>query len=421
MHMYMFTPTTSIASARCKTKKAKGLHLRIPVNKPTYLRCAATLITDPGDFEVRRLIGAYGFMNITSYPPFQAWLQDSSEDDLERFRTRDIVEGGVKIRLYDGRIARGPLRGTSVYFKVYPGRRAAAIEADMMAANELEAHAFLQEIPRGGCQNLQILLGGFETETGEQWLVFRNDGRYSAADYAKFAGKQITDNFALGQPSYWGPNEGEQTIKHRQYFINKMLQGIMKGLVYMHDHDRLHQSLGPASVFINTMIERDADYLIPRLGDLAFSVDIGNLLYEESFQLLSEGLWRRAAASGAMDLIQKRAFGIADDIYGAGLLFAYLAFVPFCGTGIMDSFSLQRLLEDTFQLDLQAAREYCLEDDRLLEAVRFLDLGDGAGWELIQAMLNSDYRKRPVASSVLNHRFLTGAVLGEGTKSQQWL
>ncbi|GAB2227633.1 hypothetical protein Droror1_Dr00009460 [Drosera rotundifolia] len=74
----------------------------------------------------------------------------------------------IFLRLYDGRIARGPLRGTSVYLKVYPGRRAAAIEADMMAANELEAHAFLQEIPRGGCQNPRILLGGFKTETGEQ-------------------------------------------------------------------------------------------------------------------------------------------------------------------------------------------------------------------------------------------------------------
>lgn len=27
---------------------------------------------------------------------------------------------------------------------------------------------------------------------------------------------------------------------------------------------------------------------------------------------------------------------------------------------------------------------YCLADDRLLEAVNFLDLGNGAGWELLQ-------------------------------------
>ena len=27
-----------------------------------------------------------------------------------------------------------------------------------------------------------------------------------------------------------------------------------------------------------------------------------------------------------------------------------------------------------------------------------------------QAMLNPDYRKRPIAEAVLNHRFMTGAV-----------
>ena len=30
---------------------------------------------------------------------------------------------------------------------------------------------------------------------------------------------------------------------------------------------------------------------------------------------------------------------------------------------------------------------YCMEDDQLSEAVKFLDLGDGAGWELLQVCL----------------------------------
>lgn len=77
----------------------------------------------------------------------------------------------------------------------------------------------------------------------------------------------------------------------------------------------------------------------------------------------------------------------------------------------MDGLSLQRLLENTFKLDIKSAREYCLADDRLSEAVNFLDLGDGAGWELLQAMLNPDFRKRPIAKAVLDHRFMTGALL----------
>lgn len=155
--------------------------------------------------------------------------------------------------------------------------------------------------------------------------------------------------------------------------------------------------------------KKDGYYLVPQLRDLAFSVDIG--YSSVGVGSLSDGLWRRASAAGALTPLEKRAFGIADDIYGAGLLIAYMAFIPFCEAGIMDGISLQRLLENTFRLDVYAAREYCMEDDQLLEAVKFLDLGDGAGWELLQAMLNPDYRKRPIAEAVLNHRFITGAVL----------
>ncbi|XP_042047134.1 uncharacterized protein LOC121793018 [Salvia splendens] len=163
----------------------------------------------------------------------------------------------------------------------------------------------------------------------EQWLAFRNDGKYTAAGYAQVASEKMTKYSDVGGQTFWNPFEKSETIKRRRYFITKLLQGAIRGLAYMHDHERLHQSLGPASVALNTIAEKDAVYLVPMLRDLAFSVDI----------------------------------------------------------------------------------RYCLTDDRLVEAVKFLDLGDGAGWELLQAMLNRDYRQRPIAEAVLNHRFLAGAFL----------
>ncbi|XP_020085010.1 uncharacterized protein LOC109707893 [Ananas comosus] len=389
--------------------------------RPRKLRAAAAaLITDPDDFEVGRFVGSYGFMNITSYSSFrsggflnsgalQELVPGYSPEEIERLRVQDVGEGQVKIRLYEGRVVQGPLKGTRVIFKVYPGQRAGGTEADMMAANELSAHASLQSDSKNICQNIQFLLGAFETKTGEQWLIFRNDGKYSAADYAKIASEDVSKDLLQKDQKFWNPFDKGQKVKRRRFFVLKLLNGAMNGLAYLHDHDRLHQSLGPSSVVLNTVVEKDATYLIPRLRDLAFSVDIG--LSSIGKGALSEGLWRRASAAGAFTPLEKRAFGIADDIYEAGLLFAYLAFVPFCEMGIMDSISLQRLLESTFQLDLDAAREYCLADDRLVEAVNFLDLGDGAGWELLKAMLNPDYRQRPIAEAVLNHRFMTGAVL----------
>ncbi|KAG2660692.1 uncharacterized protein LOC120713431 [Panicum virgatum] len=380
---------------------------------------SAALMTNPAYFEVGRFLGGYGFMNITSYSSSQfgepsnvAGIQDLglgySAEELESLRVQDIGEGEVTIRLYEGRVVQGPLRGTQAVFKVYPGARAGASEADLMALNELRTHAFLQSDASDICDNIQFLLGAFETATGEQWLAFRDDGKYSAADYAKITSeRQLKEQ--SGDMPFWNPFNRAYKLELRRYFVLKLLNGAMSGLLHMHNHDRLHQSLGPSSIILNTVMDKEGPYLVPRLRDLAFSVDIG--YSSVGAGALSDGLWRRASAAGASTPLEKRAFGIADDIYGAGLLVAYMAFIPFCEAGTVDGISLQRLLERTFRLDIYAAREYCLADDRLSEAVNFLDLGDGAGWELLQAMLNPDYPKRPIAKAVLNHRFITGAVL----------
>ncbi|CAN0854434.1 hypothetical protein LINGRAHAP2_LOCUS5921 [Linum grandiflorum] len=369
-------------------------------------KCRSSLITSSSSFEVGALIGSYGFMNVTSYSGGGDLSYSST--DLENMKVQDVGEGNVKIKLYEGRVSEGQLRGTPILFKVYPGQRAGGVEADMMAANELNAHTSLQSTPEGICRNLVVLLGGFETKTGEQWLAFRNDGKYSAADYAALVSKRISASSSSRQEESWNSFQKVKDMEYRRYYVIRMFQSVIGGLAFMHQHNRLHQSLGPSSVLLNTLVDKDAAYLIPRLRDLSFSVDMSldNIPQQQVVGTLSEGLWRRATAAGAYSTLEKRAFGIADDIYAAGLLLAYLAFVPFSEAGIVDSLSLQRLLENTFRLDLEATREYCLADDRLEEAVKFLDIGDQSGWKLLEAMLNPDFRQRPTAEAVLNHSFL---------------
>ena len=68
-----------------------------------------------------------------------------------------------------------------------------------------------------------------------------------------------------------------------------------------------------------------------------------------------------------------------------------------------------RLFENTFQLDVLSARDFCEADDRWIKAVQFLDADGRAGWELLAAMLNSNWRLRPTAQSCLVHRFLSSS------------
>lgn len=44
---------------------------------------------------------------------------------------------------------------------------------------------------------------------------------------------------------------------------------------------------------------------------------------------------------------------------------------------------------------------YCLADDRLLEAVKFLDLGEGAGWELLQVEIVSKVYQLSITPQIL--------------------
>ena len=57
---------------------------------------------------------------------------------------------------------------------------------------------------------------------------------------------------------------------------------------------------------------------------------------------LAAGLWRRAEQEGARTETERRNYGIADDVYAAGLLLAFMAFIPFCEPGSIDAPSLQR-------------------------------------------------------------------------------
>ncbi|KAL3635608.1 hypothetical protein CASFOL_020155 [Castilleja foliolosa] len=72
-------------------------------------------------------------MNITRFSGLKPGTEtELLPEDFSRLRAQNVGEGSVKIRLYEGRVAQGPLRGTPVIFKVYPGQRVGGLEAVLM-------------------------------------------------------------------------------------------------------------------------------------------------------------------------------------------------------------------------------------------------------------------------------------------------
>ncbi len=83
-----------------------------------------------------------------------------------------------------------------------------------------------------------------------QWLACQDDGRITAADYAKEAAQATAEGRAVGEWEFWDCFDKSRPIQRHRHFITKLLRGTFKGLAFMHASGRLHQSLGPASVVI---------------------------------------------------------------------------------------------------------------------------------------------------------------------------
>ena len=119
-------------------------------------------------------------------------------------------------------------------------------------------------------------------------------------------------------------------------------------------------------------------------------------------------MWTRARDAGAWTEYDKRNYGIADDMLSFGLLCLYAVLTAFSSKDALDGPRLYRLVQTTFDSDLMQFRDYCREDSEFDAAVAFLDMGDKVGWELIQALVQLDWKSRPTAVSCLNHPFLNG-------------
>ena len=391
-----------------------------------------------------RAWGDGGGGDLVGFRAEQIQLGDRPYAQLQLQRTVNTSSDGIPTQqsdevataaFYQATIVSGRFTGRDVLIKVYPALDA---EIDALAANEIASHCALQA--SGGSEDsIAQLVGGFESEDGAKCLVFEPSGIYDAAYWLAQASKT---NRGLGAPASaskpkannllgWlgGP---DLDVNRRQAFALTVIRRVLEAVAFMHENDRLHQCIGPSSVVLNTPREYELGSLDVRLRDLCFSVDVSDAalrggatlaeLWEAgeasggsggragSTTLASEAeLWRRARLDGGCTThFQQRNYGIADDVFQAGLLALTVVFVALsdADTFPIEEGALVRLVTLTFAGDFGGGfREYVREDPKCAGAVAWLD--EHRGWELLGAMLDADWRKRPTAASCLVHPFIT--------------
>jgi hypothetical protein len=70
------------------------------------------------------------------------------------------------------------------------------------------------------------------------------------------------------------PGPGADSSADRRRAPPQVLRHALEGLRDVHAAGRVHQSLGPGSVVLSTVQERDAATMRARVRDLAFSLDV---------------------------------------------------------------------------------------------------------------------------------------------------
>ena len=100
-------------------------------------------------------------------------------------------------------------------------------QTDAMAANELRAHARLQPPAVSRESNRMLkLMGGLVAEKGankgEQWLLFRNQGIASAANYAGLAAQATQKQEAVGEGEFLDRWDRGRPLKQRKLFVLKV-------------------------------------------------------------------------------------------------------------------------------------------------------------------------------------------------------
>ncbi|KAM5534351.1 hypothetical protein V8D89_011944 [Ganoderma adspersum] len=159
----------------------------------------------------------------------------------------------------------------------------------------------------------------------------------------------------------------------------EVLQSILSGVKYLHDHDIVHRDLKPENILYRTQDEH-SDIVIADFG-------IAKHLHTPEEQLHS-----LAGSFGyvAPEVLNKKGHSKAVDIWSTGII----TYVMLCGYSPFRSDDMKELIRETTEAKIEFHERYwCHVSD--------------AAKDFVKTLLNPDPHKRPTAEEALNHHWLT--------------
>ncbi|TFK88532.1 Pkinase-domain-containing protein [Polyporus arcularius HHB13444] len=159
----------------------------------------------------------------------------------------------------------------------------------------------------------------------------------------------------------------------------QVLQSILSGVKYLHDHDIVHRDLKPENILYRTPDEH-SDIVIADFG-------IAKHLHSSDEQLYS-----LAGSFGyvAPEVLNKKGHGKAVDIWSIGII----TYVMLCGYSPFRSDDMKELIRETTEAKIEFHEKYWSNVSP-------------AAKDFVKTLLRSDPAKRPTAEEALKHEWLT--------------
>jgi len=360
-----------------------------------YARCLQ--VFTPSAFTIQRQVGQLGFATEVEWQYYGGKRNPLDPDQP----ARTVEASGISVRLFQATLFDGGERCLLKEFM--PSARD-------IGQNELDMYKTLCDGAQVPVQ-LGTLLGhmqsdaSFESdafkeqwgrslpitpppESGNLWLVFRWEGLSTVGAFPRVRQEKAFLDFT-------GAGQRADRARYLKVVTGRCLQVV----AWLHGKGVVHRSLGPSSLLLSTTDQRAAEMLTVRAIDLGFAATASTVPQDEV---------ERAMQRGASPLNVLPVLAL-NDLHGLGyvLLELYLAAAaaqdaPDEATGAARSTeqqALKRLIEDVFGGDVRGAfRDYCAEEPAWAGAVAMLDEEGGAGWALLQQLV--DCRKGELAGSV---------------------
>jgi serine/threonine protein kinase len=248
------------------------------------------------------------------------------------------------------------------------------------------------------------------------WVVYEYVGLNTVQSYAAVPAEIRRSRLPV-QKTFFGGVKEPPPLPPWKDRANYVVKGIMKGALQavatIHEGGIAHRSIGRSSILLTSVTQdkREASTvyatrlagLVVKLSDFGFSGLLEESTYDDDFcgRARSFGLYFRKGDNS----LAATNFAMAEDLHALGfvflgLLLSTLAQLPRLNYPIpnTDEDTLQRLLGDIFDKDIQQFREYVEAEDVWSKLVELLDESNGAGWNLLELL----FKAREIAAENKN-------------------